>query len=251
MMKKIKKNLICFLKSFLWIIPLLILIDFGTKMWAFYGLQNVNNESIVIIKDFFSFKLQFNKGAAWSWLEGQTYFLAGISVGFLIVFSIYFAKKYKSLKLVYRIIYMLIISGCAGNMIDRVCQHIPGTPYYDRGVIDFLSFKLIGKNGYDFPVFNFADMCLVIGVFMSLGVMLMEQLELYKAQKEITSIKERLYEEVNNLEKSTFPKDVIKSLITKIEIIDIKEKDIMYLRELINECYEKCPFLKEKQKNVF
>lgn len=250
-MKKIKEKLNWFGKSLLWLIPVLILIDFGTKMWAYYGLQKVNNETIVIIKYFFSFKLQFNKGAAWSWLEGQTYFLAGISVGFLIVFSIYFAKKYKSLKLIYRIIYMLIIAGCAGNMIDRVCQHIPGTPYYDNGVIDFISFKLIGKNGYDFPVFNFADMCLVIGVLMLLGVILMEQVELYKAQKEITSIKERLYDEINNADSASSYKDEIKSLITKIEIIDIKEKDIMFLKELINECYEKCPFLKEKQKNVF
>lgn len=79
----------------------------------------------------------------------------------------------------------------------------------------------------------------------------MEQVELYKAQKEITSIKERLYDEINNADSASSYKDEIKSLITKIEIIDIKEKDIMFLKELINECYEKCPFLKEKQKNVF
>lgn len=79
----------------------------------------------------------------------------------------------------------------------------------------------------------------------------MEQVELYKAQKEITSIKERLYDEINNADSSSSYKDEIKSLITKIEIIDIKEKDIMFLKELINECYEKYPFLKEKQKNVF
>lgn len=249
-MNKIKEKLIWFGKSLLWLIPLLILLDFGTKMWAFYGLQKYDNDTIVIIEHFFSFRLQFNKGAAWSWLEGETYLLAGISVVFLIAFSIYFAKKYKTLKTINKIIYMLVIAGCAGNMIDRVFQHVPGTPYYNNGVIDFLSFKLIGKNGYDFPVFNVADMCLVIGVFMLVGVMIVEQVELYKAQKELGNIKEKLAKEINSDGLTKEDKDEMYSLISKLEVSDLKEKDIMYLKELINECYEKYPFLKEKKENV-
>lgn len=247
-MKKIKEKLIWFLKSYLWLIPLLFLIDFGTKMWAYHSLQG--GKEIVVIKYFFKFTLSFNKGMAWSLLEGQTYLLAGISVSFLIGFSIFFVKKYKKLDLLHRIIFMLIIAGCAGNMIDRVFQHVPGTPYYQKGVIDFLSFKLIGKNGYDFPVFNIADSCIVIGVFMLLGVMIVEEISLYRAQKELGTIKEKLSNKLNNEGLSKEDKDIIYSLISKLEVSDIKEKDIMYLKTLINECYDKCPFLKEKQENV-
>ena len=44
---------------------------------------------------------------------------------------------------------VLILSGAIGNLIDRLCYGY---------VIDFLYFKLI-----DFPIFNFADCCVVIG----------------------------------------------------------------------------------------
>ena len=56
-------------------------------------------------------------------------------------FNKHYAPLYLSL--------ILIFSGAVGNFIDRV---------KNKYVVDFIYFKLI-----DFPVFNFADICITIG----------------------------------------------------------------------------------------
>ena len=49
-----------------------------------------------------------------------------------------------------------VIAGGIGNMIDRIAQDY---------VIDYISFVLI-----HFPIFNFADICAVVGTFLFIFV---------------------------------------------------------------------------------
>ena len=52
--------------------------------------------------------------------------------------------------------YSLLIGGIIGNLIDRIVRGY---------VIDFISIKL---GNYNFPIFNVADILIVIGVFLLL-----------------------------------------------------------------------------------
>lgn len=60
---------------------------------------------------------------------------------------------------------MLIFAGAIGNFIDRL---------FRGNVVDFIDTKIIN---YDFPIFNVADSCLTIGVFILLYELLFNQKE--------------------------------------------------------------------------
>lgn len=118
-------------------------------------------EGITVIPHFFSIIRVHNTGAAWSFLSGNTLFLSILSIIALIVIYKLFIKD-KELTKFDIIIYGVLIGGIVGNLIDRVFRGY---------VIDYLDFTIFN---YSFPVFNFADMCIVISVclliILQLGV---------------------------------------------------------------------------------
>ena len=111
------------------------------------------NQIITIIPNFFSLTFVKNTGAAFSILEGKTSLLIIISVFFITLIHEYIKKENNITKLS-SISYGLILGGVFGNLIDRIIY---------KSVIDFLSFKFFG---YSFPIFNFADMCITIGILL-------------------------------------------------------------------------------------
>ncbi len=89
-----------------------------------------------------------NNGAAWSILEGKTVLLTVVAaVAIILVFYLIASKRFR-LKLEV-VMLSLIMAGGIGNLIDRIRI---------KEVIDYIRTDFI-----DFPVFNFADICVVIG----------------------------------------------------------------------------------------
>lgn len=125
---------------------LLVAIDQLTKFWAYSSLRMT--DTIPLIENVLHFTYYENTGAAFSIMTGRTYLLA-IVTGLVILIGIYcmLTKRIEGKLLNFSV--ALIIAGGVGNLIDRVFRGF---------VVDFIDFRLI-----NFPVFNFADICVVLG----------------------------------------------------------------------------------------
>ena len=115
--------------------------------------SNLNEyQEIKIIKNFFSITLLKNTGAAFSILKNSTLLLIIISVLFILLISKYIKKEEKNLTKLDVYSYGIILGGIFGNLLDRIIH---------KGVIDYLSFRFLS---YYFPVFNFADISITVGI---------------------------------------------------------------------------------------
>ena len=109
------------------------------------------HEGLSVIPNFFSFMYVRNTGAAWSIFEGKSLFLVLASIMALLVIYFFFIKE-KELSRIEGILYGILIGGILGNLCDRIFRGY---------VIDYLSFTIFN---YHFPIFNFADICIVLSV---------------------------------------------------------------------------------------
>lgn len=119
------------------------------------------NQTYIIIKDFFSISLVHNTGAAFSILSDNTWVLILIGVLALIGLILYISKI-EVIDDIDMYVYALLIGGITGNLIDRIIHGY---------VIDYLSFKF---GNYYFPIFNFADICIVLAILIILIRMIKE-----------------------------------------------------------------------------
>ncbi len=135
---------------FIILILSLVLLDQVTKYLVLIFINE--HQSVTIIKNFFHITSVRNTGAAWGKFENQMGLFYIISFLAIVFFTYYLITTGDfSINYFYTISLILIISGTFGNSIDRL---------YRKKVIDFLDFHIFG---YDFPVFNFADIFLTIG----------------------------------------------------------------------------------------
>ena len=109
-------------------------------------------EKIIIIPSFFNITKTYNTGAAWSILSGSRVFLILIGIVVLVFLSL-FMKEFKQSKLC-TISFSMLYAGIIGNLIDRLIY---------GHVIDYLDFYIFG---YDYPVFNLADIFIVLGCIL-------------------------------------------------------------------------------------
>lgn len=129
----------------------LLLIDILIKLLVKNNM--LVNESIKIINNFFYITYVKNTGAAWSILSGKQTFLIIFSIIVIALLVFYLVKKKSYLNLEV-IGYSLLLSGALGNLIDRILYGY---------VIDYFSLYIFS---YSFPIFNFADSCIVIGIVL-------------------------------------------------------------------------------------
>jgi len=139
------------MKKIIKLSSIFLVIDIAVKLIVKNTL--VLHQSIKIINNFFYLTYVKNTGAAWSILSGKQFFLIIFSIIIVILLIIYLNKKKDYSK--FEIIgYSLLLAGAVGNLIDRIVYGY---------VIDYLNFYIFN---YNFPIFNIADSCIVIGIML-------------------------------------------------------------------------------------
>lgn len=130
---------------------LFLLIDQIIKI--FISSKMILNQSIILIKNFFNITYVHNTGAAFSILSGARMFFILIGL-FTLIFLALYIRRLEEIDELDKFSYPLLLGGILGNLIDRIIYGY---------VIDYISLNIFG---YHFPIFNFADMCIVIGVIL-------------------------------------------------------------------------------------
>ena len=115
------------------------------------------------INQFLTFELAYNRGISWGMFHSSNDFvfvLVSIAIGVvtLIVASSAWIRFMNGQSIIGE---LLVVAGSVSNLIDRALY---------GGVVDFI---LLSYGDWSWPVFNFADMAIVLGV----GVMIWERNE--------------------------------------------------------------------------
>lgn len=127
---------------------LFIFIDQGIKYLILNNFEMAKAKEVIY--NFFYITLIKNDGGAFGIMSGGRWIFILLALIFIIylIRYIYIDTNIKKLDV---ITYSLLLAGVVGNLIDRVVYGY---------VVDYLDFYIFKYNA---PVFNFADMCIVIG----------------------------------------------------------------------------------------
>jgi signal peptidase II len=106
-------------------------------------------KSITVIKGLFNLTYVRNTGVAFGLFPGQRLILVLIGIA-VCAAVIYFYAKIKREDFLFKVYLAIILGGSMGNLFDRV---------FFGYVIDYFDVRV-------FPVFNFADVAINLGVFL-------------------------------------------------------------------------------------
>lgn len=165
-MSKNKSNTLAWKSFFAFLTILLIIADQFIKRAVTFNMDLY--QQIDIIPGFFSLFYCVNTGSAFSFLADKPwgiYVLSGVSllIG-TVIFLLMFVAVHNRL-MAMSVSLCLISGGAYGNLIDRFAL---------KYVIDFLRFDF---GTYTFPIFNFADICAVVGTILFVLVILLGKSE--------------------------------------------------------------------------
>lgn len=131
-----------------------VLLDLLTKEFIIKNsIPNVG-DSMEVMPGFINFIYVQNRGGAWGVFSDSTIFLTIISAVMMVIMIVFYILRLRQTKekaSIWLAVSMgLICGGCFGNLVDRI---------FLGYVRDFINFQFMS-----FPVFNFADVALTIGM---------------------------------------------------------------------------------------
>lgn len=106
------------------------------------------------ITDFLSLELVINRGVSWGMFHSERadifFIVTMVILAIIVSLFCYTTIAYINKQLVYGEV--VVLSGACSNLVDR---------YVYGGVIDFIHFSY---QGWSWPIFNIADMVIVLGI---------------------------------------------------------------------------------------
>lgn len=149
---------------------LLVGIDQLTKWLVVNYIKPQGTVNLISIngKEWLNLTYQENTGAAFSILRDKQFFLIILtSIVILGVIILMLSKQVKNKAYLWS--FSLIVAGGIGNLIDRICFGY---------VVDFIDVRII-----KFAVFNFADICAVVGTVSLMVFYIITEFKKSKAEK--------------------------------------------------------------------
>ena len=144
----------------------LVVIDQLIKHWATAALLPVGNMDL--LPGVVELRYCLNDGMAFSMLAGKQTLLIGMtSVMLVVVAAMLFTRKMPVWE---RISWTLILGGGVGNLIDRVLNGV---------VVDYINVQFM-----HFAIFNFADICVCVGVGLLMLVVLLDSFKKEETAKQ-------------------------------------------------------------------
>lgn len=137
------------LKFFITIV-VLIIID---QLSKFCIILNKNNLPATVINGIFKFRYCENRGIAFGLASGYVSIVSIFTLIILIAIIFLVCLNFKKLNSVCATGVALLTAGGFGNLIDRMFRSF---------VVDFMDFSDL----INFPIFNVADICVVVGVVL-------------------------------------------------------------------------------------
>lgn len=134
----------------IFIVILIIIIDQISKIC----IMNFQGDSIIIIEGILQLNIIKNKGIAFSFADKNLIGIIFTDILVLFILVKFLIRQKQNIDIPTQISLMFIISGGISNLIDRI---------FKGGVIDFID---ISKCIKSFPIFNIADIFIIIGFIM-------------------------------------------------------------------------------------
>ena len=145
----------------------LVGIDQLIKLWAVQALQPVG--AMPFIPHVVELRFVLNQGMAFSLLSGKQLFLiiATSAALLAVAYGLFFRSRGKRLQ---QAALVLVLGGGIGNLIDRVLN---------GEVVDYINLLFM-----QFAVFNFADICVCVGVGLLMLVVLLDSFKKEETAKQ-------------------------------------------------------------------
>lgn len=139
-------------------------IDLASKAWVFAWLRDAPMQAHDFVPGWLRFVLHINQGALWGVGSGAPLlllFMTAVIIPVVIVMALSCKDKTAPLWSL-----GLVLGGAVGNFYDRLFT-VEEVMYSEKplaGVRDFIHMRWPGV--YDWPVYNVADVAIVVGVFV-------------------------------------------------------------------------------------